>query len=123
MWIFLEPASQKLNDILHILICAVYINKLNVPQVITVHGLSLIIASTCLRRTTNYTALHDFGAFLHRGIRCKQRVTECQAFSPVVRIGSPAPSPRMRVLPPLWFQWGGGGHIRLRERGKGSHIL
>ncbi len=36
--------------------------------------------------------------------------TECQAFCPVVRIGSPRPLTRKRVLrPPLWFR---GGHTR-----------
>jgi hypothetical protein len=43
--------------------------------------------------------------------------TECQAFSPVVRIGShPRLLNRKRVLPPPWF--GGGGHTRLRESGR-----
>ncbi len=37
--------------------------------------------------------------------------TECQAFSPVVQIGSPRPLTRKLVSPPPppWFQ-GGGGH-------------
>ncbi len=44
---------------------------------------------------------------------------ECQAFSPVVWIGSPRPLTRKRVFPPLWF-WGGGINVldsetRIRE--------
>ncbi len=45
--------------------------------------------------------------------------TECQAFSPVVRIGSP-PHPQASVATsPLWFR---GGHTRLRKRGRGEPI-
>jgi hypothetical protein len=35
--------------------------------------------------------------------------SECQAFSPVVRIGSPYPFSPQRGLPSPWFQ-GGGAH-------------
>jgi hypothetical protein len=38
--------------------------------------------------------------------------TVCQAFAPVVRIGSPPPRPLASVVPPLDP---GGGHTRLRE--------
>jgi hypothetical protein len=48
--------------------------------------------------------------------------TECQAFSPVVRIGSPAPTSK-RVLPSPPFGSGGGGHTRLRERGRGGEPI
>jgi hypothetical protein len=50
--------------------------------------------------------------------------TECQAFYPVVRIGSPRPLTRKRVLPhPLtWFVPAAGGHTRLRERGRREPI-
>ena len=45
--------------------------------------------------------------------------TECQAFSPVVRIGSPAPSTASECCSPFG-SGGGGGHTRLRERGWGG---
>jgi hypothetical protein len=35
-------------------------------------------------------------------------------------LGQPPPLTRKRVLPPFWFQ--GGGHTRLRERGRGDPI-
>jgi hypothetical protein len=48
---------------------------------------------------------------------------ECQAFFPVFRNGSPGPSPASECCPPpLWFQKRGGGHTRLRERGRGSQF-
>jgi hypothetical protein len=46
--------------------------------------------------------------------------TECQAFSPVVRIGSSPPHQQASVPPPLGSR--GGGHTRLRERGWGEPI-
>jgi hypothetical protein len=47
------------------------------------------------------------------------KYTECQAFSPVFRIGSPRPLTHKRVLPPFGSR---GGHTRLRERGWGEPI-
>jgi hypothetical protein len=48
------------------------------------------------------------------------RSTECQAFSPVVRIGSSRPLSRKRVLPRLWFQEGWGS--RLQEGAGGANL-
>ncbi len=47
--------------------------------------------------------------------------TECQAFSPTVRIGYPVSSPASECCPPppLWFR---GGHTRLLESGRGSRF-
>ncbi len=64
--------------------------------------------------------MHDFDAYLHRGIRCKHRVTECQAFSPVVRIGFPHPPAQVLPPPHLWFQWGGGRIHSLGGEGAGG---
>jgi hypothetical protein len=44
--------------------------------------------------------------------------TECQAFSAVVRIGSPRPLTRKRVLPPSLVPRGGHTHLRERELGE-----
>jgi hypothetical protein len=41
----------------------------------------------------------------HRGESTKY--TECQSFSPVVRIGSPAPSPASECCPPTFGSKGG----------------
>jgi hypothetical protein len=53
---------------------------------------------------------------------CHHRVqTECQAFTLVVRIGSPpVPSPASECCPLLVP--GGGGHTRLRKSGRGEPI-
>ncbi len=48
--------------------------------------------------------------------------TECQGFSPVVIIGSPRTFTCKRVLPPTPLVPGGGGHTRLRERGRGEPV-
>jgi hypothetical protein len=43
--------------------------------------------------------------------------TECQAFSPVVRISSaPPPNPQASAAPPLWFQRAGGDTLAEGER-------
>jgi hypothetical protein len=50
--------------------------------------------------------------------------TECQSFSPVVRIGSPSPASACCLPPPLWFQVGdtlacgngaGGANLAMRQ--------
>jgi hypothetical protein len=47
--------------------------------------------------------------------------TECQAFSPVVRIGFPRPLTGKRVLPPPpLVPWGGGGTHSLGGEGAGG---
>ncbi len=46
---------------------------------------------------------------------------ECQAFSPIVRTGSPTPSTASDCCPHhIWFQ---EGHTRLRERGRGGEPI
>jgi hypothetical protein len=45
--------------------------------------------------------------------------TECQAYSSVVRIGSPRPLTRRRVYP-HWFRGGGGGTHSLAGEGAGT---
>jgi hypothetical protein len=46
--------------------------------------------------------------------------TECQAFSPVVRIGSHAPHRQVNVVSPFGSR--GGGHTRFRKRRRGEPI-
>jgi hypothetical protein len=49
---------------------------------------------------------------------------ECQAFCPVVRIGTPTPSSASKHCSPpptLWF-WGGGRHTGLQGKGLGSQF-
>jgi hypothetical protein len=60
------------------------------------------------------------GLFSFNSTTEAREYTECQAFYPVVRIGSPHPLTCKRVLfPPLWIQ--GGRHTHFR-RGWGESI-
>ncbi len=56
-------------------------------------------------------------------IGLNKEYTECRAFSPVVRIGSPPPHPQASVVPPPPAHLvPKGEHTRLRERGRGEPV-
>jgi hypothetical protein len=63
---------------------------------------------------------YEFFAFIS-GMLFAGEVSECQAFSPVVRIGSPRPLAHRRLLPsPLWSR--GGTHSIAGEGAGGSQF-
>jgi hypothetical protein len=67
--------------------------------------------------------MHDFGAFLHRGIRCKHRVDRVLGFLSGRPNWLPPPLHPQASVAPLWFQWGGGGgtHSLEGEGAGGAH--
>ncbi len=77
-------------------------------------------SSSCLQHAGTWTPPAYYSTLLNRFTHSVYR-TECQAFSPVVRIGFPSPlSSEGEFCPcPLW---GGGGHTRLQERGRWEPI-
>jgi hypothetical protein len=58
------------------------------------------------------------------GIWMRSEYTECQVLSSAVRIGSPLPLTRKRVLPPpLWFACGEGARGANSNEGKDTLVL
>ncbi len=82
------------------------------PNLVSISS-SLVIFSQCRRVKTNYFQMDIKTSVM------KAEYTECQAFSPVVRTGSPAPTSK-RVLPSPPFGSGGGGGTLACGRGDGG---
>ncbi len=99
LWIFLDPASQKLNASLYF-----YVNKMYCS--ICNHSACPICMGIFMR---------DIDAYLHRGIRCKTHSRQSARLS--LQSSELAPPPH------LWFQWGEREDTLARRRGgRGSQF-